>query len=126
MATALGALIGGGAAFAGAAWKNRATPAGKTLVQLSDDMLQAMASTALLRYLAIADFGRSARATKTGETAALWESKIVAAVEGKKETFMRLWADARAQQSQSQTTGALGDELQKIMRWVLDELYLRG
>ena len=126
MATALGALIGGGAAFAGAAWKNRATPAGKTLVQPSDDMLQAMASTALLRYLAIADFGRSARATETGETAALWESKIVAAVEGKKETFMRLWADARAQQSQSQTTGALGDELQKIMRWVLDELYLRG
>ena len=126
MATAVGALIGGGAAFAGAAWKNRATPAGKTLVQLSDDMLQAMASAALLRYLAIADFGRSARATETGETAALWESKIVAAVEEKKETFMRLWADARAQQSQSQTTGVLGDELQKVMRWVLDELYLRG
>ena len=126
MATALGALIGGGAAFAGAAWKNRATPAGTTLVQLSDDMLQAVAAAALLRYLAIADFGRSAGVSGSGETAALWETRVVAAVEAKKETFTRFWAEARAQQSQSQTTGALGGELQNIMRLVLDELYLRG
>ena len=125
-ATALGALIGGGAAFAGAAWKNRATPAGTTLVQISDDMLQAVAAAALLRYLTIADFARSARANGSGETAALWEGKVVAAVEAKKEIFMRFWADTRAQQSQPQTAGALGGELQKIMRLVLDELYLRG
>ena len=60
-AAALGALIGGGAAYAGAAWKNRATPAGTTLVQLSDEMLQTMLAAALLRYLAIADVERSAR-----------------------------------------------------------------
>ena len=126
MATALGALIGGGAAFAGAAWKNRATPAGTTLVQLSDDMLQAMAAAALLRYLAIADFERSARVIGSGETAALRESKVVAAVKAKKEISTRYWAEARAQQSQSQTTSALGGKLQKIMRLVLDDLYLRG
>ena len=125
-AAALGALIGGGAAFAGAAWKNRATPAGTTLVQLSDDMLQAVAAAALRRYLAVADFARCARATGSGETAALWESRVVAAVDAKKDSFMRFWAEARAQQSQSQTTGTLDDELQKIMRRVLDELYLRG
>ena len=125
-AAALGALIGGGAAFAGAAWKNRATPAGTTLVQLSDDMLQAVAAAALLRYLAIADFGRSAGVNGSGEAAALWESTVVAAVEAKKETFMRFWAEARAQQIQAQSTGSLGGELQTIMRSVLDELYLGG
>ena len=126
MATALGALIGGGAAFAGAAWKNRATPAGTTLVQLSDDMLQAVAAAALLRYLVIADFGRSASAAASGETAALRERKVVAAVEAKRETFTRFWAEARAQPGQAQIAGALGGELQKIMRSVLDALYSGG
>ena len=126
MATALGALIGGGAAFAGAAWRNRATPAGTTLVQLSDDMLQAVAAAALLRYLTIADFARSARANGSGEAIALWESTVVAAIEAKKDSFMRFWAEARAQQIQAQSTGSLGGELQKIVRLVLDKLYLRG
>lgn len=126
IATALGAVIGGGAAFAGAAWKNRATPAGKTLVQLSDEMLQAMAAASLLRYLAIADYGRSGRATGSGETAALWETRVVAAVEAKKETFTRFWPEARARPVQLQTTGALGNALQTTMRLVLDELYLQG
>ena len=126
MATALGALIGGGAAFAGAAWKNRATPTGTTLVQLNDEMLQATAAAALLRYLAMVDLAPSANATECGESAALWESKLVMAVDAKKESFIRYWADARAQQSASEATSALGGELQKIMRPVLDELYLRN
>ena len=126
MATALGALIGGGAAFAGAAWKNRATPAGKTLVQLSDDMLQAVAAAALLRYLVITDFGRGARAAASGETAGLRERKVAAAVEAKRETFTRFWAEARVQQGQLQITGSLGGELQTVMRSVLDALYSGG
>ena len=126
MATALGALIGGGAAFAGAAWKNRATPAGTTLVQLSDEMLQAAVAAALLRYLAIVDFAHSAKATGSGESAASWDRKLVMAVEAKKENFMRFWADARAQQSPSEAISALGQALQKLMRPVLDDLYLRS
>ena len=125
MATALGALIGGGAALAGAAWKNRATPAGKTLVQLSDEMLQAMAAASLLRYLAIADFGRGAGANQP-ETAAMWERTVLAALEPKKETLARFWALARARQGQAQSADALGGELQIITRSVLGEVYLEG
>lgn len=123
-AAALGALIGGGAAYAGAAWKNRATPAGTTLIQLSDEMLQAMLAAALLRYLAIADFERSARAAESGDTAVLWESRVVAAVEARKDGLARFWAEARTQPGPRQTAGALVDELQKIMQVVLDGLYL--
>ena len=125
-AAALGALIGGGAAYAGAAWKNRATPAGTTLVQLSDEMLQTMLAAALLRYLAIANFERSAKAAESGETAVLWESRVVAVVEAKKDSLARFWVEARTQPGQAQTAVALGDALQKAMRVVLDGLYLGG
>ena len=122
-AAALGALIGGGAAFAGAAWKNRATPAGTTLVQLSDDMLQAMTAAALLRYLAVAHFDRSTNGVVSSEIAALWESRVAAAVEAKKDSLIRFWVEARTPQGKPQTTGTLDDELQKTLRPVLDELY---
>ena len=96
-AAALGALIGGGAAYAGAAWKNRATPAGTTLVQLSDEMLQAMLEAALLRYLAIAILTAAPTAGESGETAVLWESQVVAALEARKDSLARCWAEARMQ-----------------------------
>lgn len=120
IATALGAVIGGGAALAGAAWKNRATPAGKTLVQPGDDMLLAMTAAALLRYLAICNSGHDA---STGDA---WPSTVVMALEPEKETFARLWAQARSQPEQPQIFDALVGELQTIMRSVLANLYLRG
>ena len=125
-AAALGALIGGGAAFAGAAWKNRATPGGTTLVQLSDEMLLAMAAAAMLRYLVTADFVRGATATRTGKAAALWESKVAAAIAVEKESLVFFWAEVRMRQGGPQTTVSFAGKLQKIVRFVLDELYLAG
>ena len=125
-AAALGALIGGGAAFAGAAWKNRATPAGTTLVQLSDDMLQAMTVAALLRYLVLAHFERSANGGEPGETVVLWESRVEAAVTANKDSLIRLWAEARLPQGKPPATDDLGAVLQKTMRSVLEMLYPRG
>ena len=82
-ATALGALVGGGAAFIGAAWKNRATAGGATLVQLSDEMMQAMAEAALLRYLAVAHYGRGPIGAE-GELRPFWKSDVVVAVEARR------------------------------------------
>ncbi|TFZ08112.1 DUF3482 domain-containing protein [Ramlibacter humi] len=57
-ASALGALVGGGAALVAAAWKNRATPADRTTVALGEDMLRGLAQGALVRYLRVAHAGR--------------------------------------------------------------------
>lgn len=122
-AAALGALIGGGAAFAGAAWKNRATSAGTTLVQLSDDMLQAMTVAALLRYLVLVHFERSANGNASVDQVALWESSLLSAVTSHKDSLLRFWAEARLLQDTPPTTNELGALLQKIMRSVLDGLY---
>ena len=120
-AAALGALLGGGAALAGAAWKNRTTPAGSTLIQLSDDMLQALVEAALLRYLGVAHRGRSALAGGPSETAALWASEVVAAVEARKDSLRRYWKEARTQVAPR--APSLGNELQTMARAVLNELY---
>lgn len=123
VAAALGALIGGGAAFAGAAWKNRATSAGTTLVQLSDDMLQAMTAAALLRYLALAHLERSASGGESQETRAGWENKVVAAVEATKDSLIRFWAEARLPQGKPPALDDLSAMLQKTMHSVLERLY---
>ncbi|MEC5213335.1 hypothetical protein RCH06_001881 [Polaromonas sp. CG_9.5] len=123
VAAALGALIGGGAAFAGAAWKNRATSAGTTLVQLSDDMLQAMTAAALLRYLALAHLERSASDGESQETLAGWENKVVAAVEATKDSLIRFWAEARQPQGKPPAIDDLTAVLQTTLRSVLERLY---
>ena len=70
-ATALGALVGASAAFIGAAWKNRSTPAGSSVVQLSDEMMRALVEAALLRYLAVAHHGRAAGRRRQRDPAVL-------------------------------------------------------
>ncbi len=123
MATALGALIGGGAAFAGAAWKNRTTPAGATQVQLGGDMLLAMAAAALLRYLAICAMERAAGAFLPSGASASWQARTLAAVEARKDGYTRCWAEARMRPSQPQASASLAGELQTTIRAVMDELY---
>jgi hypothetical protein len=58
-ASALGALVGGGAALAAAAWKNRAAEAGSSLVMVDEAQWLALVELALVRYLAAAHAGRS-------------------------------------------------------------------
>ena len=120
-AAALGALIGGGAGFAGAAWKNRASPAGTTLVQLRDDMLQAIAEAGLLRYLAVCGLDRGL--TPPMDSEGFWKTQVAAALENKKERLGRFWANARSQQTTLQATAPMADELQVMMRDVLRRLY---
>jgi hypothetical protein len=120
-ATALGALVGAGMATIGAAWKNRSTTSGATLVQLSDEMMQALAEAALLRYLAIAHEGRGAASTRQGEQPA-WKAEVVAAVEAHKAWLAPFWAAARAQPDTVQAA-ALSLEVETVASKILDSLY---
>lgn len=119
-ATALGALVGAGAAFIGAAWKNRATPGGATVVQLSDEMMQALVEAALVRYLAVVHHGRAAAGAS--QIRPFWKAEVVAAVEARNAWLRPFWAAARAQPD-ADHTAALARELQTMTLEVLDTLY---
>lgn len=121
-ATALGALVGGSAAFIAAAWKNRATPTGTTVVQLSDEMMQAMVEAALLRYLAVAHYGRGPAGAESG-LRPFWKSDVVAAVETRKNLLPPFWTAARTQPDSGRLALALARELETITRKVLAGLY---
>jgi hypothetical protein len=121
-ATALGALVGGGAATIAAAWKNRATPAGGTLVQLSDDMLQALTEAALLRYLAVAHHGRWP-ASGDGAIAGSWTPRVLAAVEAHRARLQPFWTAARGEPEPARLVSALAHELETIVRGVLEPLH---
>lgn len=102
-AAALGALVGGGAAFLAAAWKNRTAPDGGTAVQLGDAMLLALAETALLRYLAISHRGR---------VEADWPAQVARSL-GQREAFWPgYWAAARQQPDAHRLVEPLATELQ--------------
>ena len=120
-ATALGALVGGSAGFIAAAWKNRASASGGTLVQLSEEMLQAMTEAALLRYLAVAHFDRGP--ADDGELRPSWKGEVVAAVESRKEMLTPFWVGARNQPDTGKLALAMGRELETTARKVLCALY---
>jgi len=117
-AAALGALVGAGAATIGAAWKNRSTPSGATVVQLSDQMMQALVEAALLRYLAVAHDGRA----PAGGLSPFWKADVVAAVEAHNVWLAPFWAAARAQPETVQAS-ALSLEVETVASKVLDTLY---
>jgi len=117
-AAALGALVGGGAGYLAAAWKNRATPGGATVVQLSDDMLQALAEAALLRYQAVVHHGRGADGLPPA-----WAAEVVAAAQAHGEQLASFWPAARSQPDPARLTSAVARELEGVVRQVLDAWY---
>jgi hypothetical protein len=120
-ATALGALVGGGAAAIAAAWKNRATPGGGTLVQLSDEMLQALTEAALLRYVAVVHHGRW-RGAAGSEVSAAWREPVVAAVEAHRARLEPFWTAARTQAEPVRLVSTLAKELEAVVRGVLEAI----
>ena len=118
-ATALGAVIGGGAAYAAAAWKNRSNPTGQPQVQLGDELLQTLTETLLLAYLAVAH-----RAVQQDDSAApvAWRSEVIAAVEARREGLVAAWQQARAAADGATTVAPLGRELEGVARSLLGRL----
>lgn len=116
-ASALGALVGGGAALVAAAWKNRGAQApGQSTVALSDEMLQALARAVLLRYLDVAHRGRAAAEPD------LWRTKVDAAVGAEQQALQALWPRLRVEGSEADATAALAGLLERLGLRVLGEL----
>jgi hypothetical protein len=115
-ATALGAMLGGGAAYVAAAWKNRGTPAGQPRVQLGDELLQSLTEGLLLAYLAAAH--RSLRPDQGG-LPPIWRSEVVAAVEARRAALAGCWQQAREAMDAETVVPTLARELEAIARGVL-------
>ncbi|MDB5898635.1 MAG: putative rane protein [Ramlibacter sp.] len=115
-AAAIGALIGGGAGYAAAAWKNRAAPGGQPQVQAGDELLQSLAENLLLAYLSVAQ--RRAHEQDAGMPSH-WRSEVVAAVEARRVQLEDLWRQARNAADPSASVTALAAELEVLARALL-------
>jgi hypothetical protein len=115
-ATALGAMIGGGAAYAAAAWKNRGSANGQPQVQLGDELLETVAEGLLLAYLVTAH-----RTLGVGEAAVpdAWRSEVVAAVASRRPVLAELWQQVRAAADAQLASAPLARELEGIARGLL-------
>jgi hypothetical protein len=121
-ATALGALVGGSAAFIAAAWKNRAAAGDATLVQLSDEMMLAMVEAGLLRYLVVAHHDRNG--VDTAQLGVRWRGEVVQAVQQRAAVLTPYWTTARTQPDGGRIAMGLGRELEGIARSVLASLWV--
>lgn len=120
-ASALGALVGGGAALVAAAWKNRAGQPGASLVMLDDRVLLGLVELALLRYLRVAHAGRAVT------TDAGWQDAVHGAVEAQRDTLRSILAQARSSKDEEGTAARtrLADALAQLARQALERLHGR-
>jgi hypothetical protein len=118
-ATALGAMIGGGAAYAAAAWKNRGSANGQPQVQLGDELLETVAEGLMLAYLVTAH-----RTVGISEAVVpdSWRSEVVAAVAARRPVLAELWQQLRVAADAQLASAALVRELEGIARSVLARL----
>ena len=91
----LGALVGG-LTMAGAAWGfNTTTERDRPSVQFADPFLRTLLVGAVLRYLAVAHFGRGRGQFVEGEAPAFWQTEVEAALVRRETDPARLWKSVR-------------------------------
>jgi hypothetical protein len=120
-----GALLGGviGAlTFAGAAWGfNVGTDRQYPSISLSNDFLRILLVSSVLRYLAVAHFGRGRGNFVEGEAPRFWQDEVEQAVAQREDQVSALWQALRdAEEGDLGQTSAL---LTAITAGVLQRLY---
>jgi hypothetical protein len=113
-------VIGGGAAYAAAAWKNRGSATGQPQVQLADELLQTFTESLLLTYLSVVH-----RMPAEGEGAVpqSWRSEVVAAVEARRAELSAQWQRARlADDAGDALLAPVTRELEQVARGLLGRL----
>jgi hypothetical protein len=126
-----GALLGGvvGAmTFASAAWAfNAQTDRNQAKVQFSDAFLRTLVVTGLLRYLAVAHFGRGRGNFVEGEAPRFWQEEVESAVARNDDALAAGWRAARSGTGAEADNGlaALEAALTRTATQLLDRLYPR-
>ncbi|HEX9171638.1 MAG TPA: DUF3482 domain-containing protein, partial [Telluria sp.] len=118
-----GALIGGvvGAlTMAGVAWGfNTSTDRNKTTMAFADDFLQSLLVGSILRYLAVAHFGRGRGNFVEGEAPAFWQAEVEAAAGAHAGEMAGLWDALREHGDVKQVENLVTD----ITRRTFAQLY---
>ena len=118
-----GALLGGvvGAlTFAGAAWGfNAGTDRDQATMRFTDAFMRSLVVAGVLRYLAVAHFGRGRGHFIDNEAPAFWQSEVEQAVALHDDALAALWKDARREDA----VEALRRLVQRIASATLARLY---
>jgi len=117
----LGAIVGG-LTMAGAAWGfNQRMDRDKPGVQFADPFLQSLLVSAVLRYLAVAHFGRGRGNWVEGEAPAFWQEEVERVLGEQATKHPDLWKSVRAAPDDT----AAAKLVEALMRPVVDATLAR-
>lgn len=122
-----GALLGGvvGAlTFAGAAWGfNSGTDRNHPTMQFTDAFLRTLVVAGILRYLAVAHFGRGRGNFVESEAPAFWQDEVEQAVARHEGALLEAWKELRREKSPEQAAARLAPTITAIAGDTLARLY---
>jgi len=122
-----GALIGslvGALSFSGAAWVfNASTDRAQARVSFSDDFLRNLLTASLLRYLAVAHFGRGRGNFVESEAPAFWQQEVEAAWALHQPALEEALRAMRAPAASSEAATRFTQLLARVTSQVLTRLY---
>ncbi len=113
----VGALTAAGAAFG----FNRIKGVSQPTVRFAEPFLRALAVTAVLRYLAVAHYGRGRGDWIEGESPAFWQTEAEVAVAERGSAFDRLWLQLRAMATQQAASPAQAPSMARALQAVLSD-----
>jgi len=119
----LGALVGGLGGAGIARGINRLTGTEQVVLRWPDEFLDALARASVLRYLAIAHFGRGRGLYVEGEAPPHWHDAVQAELQARSAALQRLWQAARDGTPHAATVDGLRTELRGALAAVLQRLY---
>jgi hypothetical protein len=118
----VGGVVGGLAGAGLARGVNVLRGAEHPAVRWSEDFLDGLVRSSVLRYLAVAHFGRGRGRYVEGEAPSFWKGEVEQAIAPQRDALHALWQDAR-----SGTGGAvdarLADAVAAVTAGVLERLY---
>ena len=119
----IGSVVGGLAGLGIARGYNKLGGADKPDVHWSEDFLNGLARSALLRYLAVAHFGRGRGRYVEGEAPAFWMDEVASVLQPRAQAFRDLWKRARTEPSEQSIENDVAQALTEAMNELLSRLY---
>ena len=119
----VGAVLGGLGGAGIARGINRLTGTEQARLSWPDAFLDGLTCAAVLRYLAIAHYGRGRGRFVEGESPAFWYDAVQVALRPRIEELHRLWSEARDSVGSAACVPTLTDELREVTAAVLLQLY---
>ena len=118
-----GGLLGALGAAGLARGYNVVRGAATTMVRWSDEFLEGFFAAALLRYLAVAHYGRGRGEWAASEYPAFWREEVAAVVAPRRDALAAIWLERAGVCDTAQLAAALQTELTGAALELLERLY---